>query len=187
MQPGITLKLFAAILAASVVAATAMALATRYSFHSGFLGYLAQVDAQRLDALSHALGEEYRRSGSWDFVRGDYARLRDIAAAASFPQATQRLTVLDGAQRLVVGNPELARDETVRPVKVGGEVVGWVGRAPLRRLSSAAEESFEAQQQRAAWAIAGLALALAAALAVVLARTFLLPIKRVAAATHRLA
>ena len=41
MRPGITLKLFLAILAASVVAAAAMALATRYSFHSGFLGYLA--------------------------------------------------------------------------------------------------------------------------------------------------
>jgi two-component system sensor histidine kinase BaeS len=187
MQPGITLKLFAAILAATVVAATAMALATRYSFHSGFLGYLSQVDAQRLDALSQALGEEYRRAGNWDFVRGDYARLRDIAAKATYPQATQRLTVLDAAQRLVVGNPELVRDDTVRPVKVGEQVVGWVGRAPLRRLSSAAEESFEAQQERAAWAIAGLALALAAALAVVLARTFLLPIKRVAAATHRLA
>src|SRR5690349_7941901 len=101
MQPGITLKLFAAILAATVVAATAMALATRYSFHSGFLGYLSQVDAQRLDALSQALGEEYRRAGNWDFVRGDYARLRDIAAKATYPQATQRLTGLDGAQQLV--------------------------------------------------------------------------------------
>jgi two-component system sensor histidine kinase BaeS len=187
VKPGITLKLFLAILAASVVAAAAMALATRYSFHSGFLGYLAQVDTQRLEALSAALAEDYRRTGSWDFVRGDYAKLRQIAIAASSPQVTQRLTVLDAGHGLVVGNPEPAPEATLRPVTVGEQVVGWVGRSPLRRLSSAAEESFEEQQGRAAWGIAALALALAAALALVLARAFLLPVKRIAEATHRLA
>jgi two-component system sensor histidine kinase BaeS len=187
VKPGITLKLFFAILAASVVAAAAMAIATRYSFHTGFLGYLAQVDAQRLEALSGALGEDFRASGGWDFVRGDYARLRQIAVAASSPQVTQRLTVLDESRALVVGNPDIPPGATLRPVKVDDRVVGWVARAPLRRLSSAAEESFEAQQERAAWGIAALALALAAAFAVVLARAFLVPLKRVAAATHRLA
>jgi two-component system sensor histidine kinase BaeS len=187
VKPGITLKLFFAILAAAVVAAAAMALATRYSFHSGFLGYLAQVDAQRLEALSGALAEDFRASGSWDFVRGDYAKLRQIAVSASTPQVTQRLTVLDQARALVVGNPDIPPGATLRPVTVDERVVGWVARAPLRRLSSAAEESFEAQQERAAWGIAAFALALAAALAIVLARAFLVPLKRVAAATHRLA
>ena len=170
-----------------MVAAAAMALATRYSFHSGFLGYLAQVDTQRLEALSRALAQGYRTSGNWDFVRGDYAKLREIAIAASTPQVTQRLTVLDAARGLVVGNAELAPDATLRPVTVEGRVVGWVARAPLRRLTSAAEESFEARQQRAAWGIAAFALALAAAFAVVLARAFLGPVKRIAQATHRLA
>lgn len=186
MKPGITLKLFLAILAASVVAAAAMALATRYSFHSGFLGYLAQVDEQRLQALSGALAEDYRRAGNWDFVRGDYSRLREIAIAASSPQVTQRLTVLDQARAVVVGNPDPA-GAALLPVKVGERVVGWVGRAPLRRLSSAAEDSFEARQSRAAWGIAALAVALAAATALVLARAFLLPVKRIADATHHLA
>ena len=186
VKPGITLKLFLAILAASVVAAAAMALATRYSFHSGFLGYLAQIDEQRLQALSGALAESYRRTGSWEFVRGDYPRLREMAIAASSPQVTQRLTVLDDARAVVVGNPDPA-GASLLPVRVGERVVGWVGRAPLRRLSSAAEDSFEAQQSRAAWGIAALAVALAAATALVLARAFLLPVKRIAGATHRLA
>jgi two-component system sensor histidine kinase BaeS len=188
VKPGITLKLFLAILAASVVAAAAMALATRYSFHSGFLGYLAQVDAQRLEALSAVLAENYRRTGSWDFVRGDYAKLREIAlAAAANPQVTQRLAVFDGTHGLVVGNRDVAADAALRPVLVDERVVGWVGRAPLRRLSSAAEESFEEEQQRAAWATAALALVLAGVLALVLARAFLVPLKRIAQATHRLA
>ena len=185
MKPGITLKLFLAILAASVAAAAAMALATRYSFHAGFLGYLTQVEAQRLDALSAALAEDYRKSGSWDFLHGDYARLREIAASSA--QVTQRLTLLDARRELVVGNPDVPATATMRPVVVGERIVGWIARAPLRRLSSAAEESFEREQLHAAWIIAALAVALAAALALVLARVFLLPLKRVAQATHRLA
>ena len=187
VKRSITLKLFLAILAASVVVAAAMALATRYSFHTGFLGYLAQVDAQRLEALSESLAERYRATGSWDFVRSDYSKLREIAIAASSPQVTQRLTVLDGSRALVVGNPEVGPEATLRPVEVNERIVGWVGRTPLRRLTSAAEESFEAQQSRAAWGTAALALALAAAFALVLARAFLVPVKRIAEATHRLA
>ena len=98
MKPGITLKLFLAILAASVAAAAAMALATRYSFQSGFLGYLTQVETQRLDALQAALAEEYRQKGSWERVRGDYARLREIAISSA--QVPPLLTLLDASQRL---------------------------------------------------------------------------------------
>jgi len=185
MQLGITLKLFLGILAASVVAAAAMALATRYSFQSGFLGYLSQVEAQRLDALSAALSDDYRHAGNWDFVRGNYARLRDMAIASA--QIGQRLTVVDESRALVVGNPEITEGALTRPVVVDDRIVGWVARAPLRRISSAAEVSFQQQQLRAAWIIAALAIALAAAFAVVLARVFLLPLKRVAEAAHRLA
>src|SRR5260221_6785742 len=185
MKPGITLKLFLAILAASVAAAAAMALATRYSFRSDFLGYLSQVEAQRLDTLSVALADDYRRSGSWDSLRGDYSRLREIAVSSA--QLTQRLTLLDAEHGLIVGNRDLAPDATTRPVIVDDRIVGWIARAPLRRLSSAAEETFEQQQLRAAWVIAALAVALAAVLALLLARAFLLPLKRIAQATHRLA
>src|SRR3954451_5725060 len=94
MKAGITLKLFLAILPAACVAAAAMALATRWSFQSGFLGYLSQVDSQRLEALSRTLADEYRRTGSWDFVRGDYSRLREVVATSA--QLTQRFTLVDG-------------------------------------------------------------------------------------------
>ena len=62
MKAGIAFKLFLVILAASAVAAGAMALATRASFQSGFLGYLNHVDAQRIDALAGRLADEYRRA-----------------------------------------------------------------------------------------------------------------------------
>jgi len=185
MKPGITLKLFLAILLASACAAGAMAVATRFSFQSGFLGYLNQVDAQRLDALAARLADEYRRAGGWDFLRDDYGRLRALALPAQPP--IPRLTLLDEARRTVVGNPEVADEGAVRPVLVDGRTVGWIARTPLRRLSSAAELSFQHEQLRAGWIIAAFAVALAAALALVLARVFLLPLRRVAEATHRLA
>src|SRR6266480_3919383 len=181
MKPGIALKLFLAILAASAAAAAAMAVATRLSFQSGFLGYLNQVEAQRLDALTATLAAEYRRHGDWSFVRDDYARLRELAAPA---QPIQRLALLDEARRRVVGNRELPEDAAVRPVIVDDRIVGWIGRAPYRGLSSAADLSFQQEQLRAAWIIAGLALA--ACVAIGLARAFLLPLKRLAEATHRL-
>ena len=184
MKAGITLKLFLAILAAASVAAAAMALATHWSFQSGFLGYLSQVDSQRLDALSTALADEYRRVGGWDSVRGDYSRLREIVATSA--QLTQRFTLVDANRKLVVGNP-VPSGAAERPIVVGGRVVGYIARAPLRRLSTAAEEAFQQEHLRAAWVTAGFAVALAALIAVVMARVFLLPLKRVAQATHLLA
>jgi len=184
VKPGITLKLFLAILAACALASIAMAVATRLSFQSGFLGYLDQSDGQRLDTLSARLADEYRKRGSWDFIRNDYRQLRELALPE---QPQQRLTLLDASRRTVVGNPELPDDAAMRSVTVDDRVVGWVARAPFRRLSSAAELAFQQEQLRAAWIIAGLAVVLAGAVALVLARALLLPVKRLAQATHQLA
>ena len=184
MRPGITLKLFFAILAASAVAAAAMALATRLSFQSGFFGYLNHVQSQSLEAFAGRLADEYRRTGDWSFLQGDYGRLRALAAP---PQTVQRLTLLDAERRPLVGNPELSEGAALRPVIVEDRVVGWIARVPERRLSTAADLAFQQQQLRASWIIAGLALAVAALVALVLARAFLQPLKRVAQATHRLA
>jgi two-component system sensor histidine kinase BaeS len=184
VKAGIAVKFFLAILLAAAAAAAAMAIATRSSFQSGFLGYLNQVDAQRLDELAGRLATEYRRSGSWDFVRDDYAKLRALALP---PPTVPRLALIDAKGETVLGNSELAAEGAVKPVQVDGNTVGWIARAPLRRLSTAAEVSFQQKQLRSAWVIAALAVALAAALALVLGRAFVTPVKRVADATHRLA
>jgi two-component system sensor histidine kinase BaeS len=184
VKPGITLKLFLAILAASAVAAAAMAIATRFSFQSGFFGYLSHVESQSLESFAARLGDEYRRSGDWSFLQGDYGRLRSLAAA---PQPVQRLALLDANKRTVVGNPDLGDGASMRPVLVDDRIVGWIARSPYRRISTAADLSFQQEQLRAAWIIAGFALGLAALVAVVLARVFLQPIRRVADATHQLA
>src|SRR3954465_2179193 len=184
VKPGITLKLFLAILAACALAAVAMAVATRLSFQSGFVGYLDQADGQRLDTLTARLADEYRKRGNWDFIRNDYRQLRELAIP---DQPVQRLTLLDASRHVVAGNPEMPDDTSVRSVVVGDQVVGWVARAPFRRLTGAADVAFQQEQLRSAWVIAALAVVLAAIVAVILARAFLLPVKQLAEATHRLA
>src|SRR3954469_25682805 len=183
VKAGIAVKFFLAILLAAAAAAAAMAIATRSSFQSGFLGYLNQVDAQRLDELAGRLASEYRRSGNWDFVRDDYAKLRALALPAP---TVPRLALIDAKGETVLGNSELAAEGAVKPVQVDGNTVGWIARAPLPRLSTAGGGSFQHKQLRSAWVIAALAVALAAALALVLGRAFVTPVKRVADATHRL-
>ncbi|MGB6054090.1 MAG: two-component sensor histidine kinase, partial [Burkholderiaceae bacterium] len=69
MKPGITSKLFFAILLTCAVVAAAMATAMRYSFSQGFLGYLNQQEAQRIELLRPALADAYVKNGGWDFLR----------------------------------------------------------------------------------------------------------------------
>jgi two-component system, OmpR family, sensor histidine kinase BaeS len=184
MKFGITFRLFLAILLASAAAAGAMAIATRLSFQNGFVGYLNQVDAQRMDTLTANLAREYRETRNWSPLRGNYARLR----ALSLPEPpVQRLTLLDSERRIVAGNPDVADSTVLRPIVVDDRVVGWVGRSPARPLLSAADLSFQQEQLRAAWILAALAVVFAALLALVLSRAFLQPLKRIAAATHQLA
>src|SRR5660397_27665 len=69
MRLGITAKLFLAILLTCVIASLALLGAMRYSFQRGFLGYLNEQEAQRVESVLPKLAEAYRQNGSWAFVR----------------------------------------------------------------------------------------------------------------------
>lgn len=103
----------------------------------------------------------------------------------------RRITLVDAERRFVVGNPEPSlengRETIERAIIVGGQTVGWLRLLPFQEVTSGAELRFQQQQLRSIWLIALLAVALAALVAVGLARGFLAPMKRIAQATHRLA
>ncbi|MEW5792235.1 sensor histidine kinase efflux regulator BaeS [Thermithiobacillus tepidarius DSM 3134] len=202
MRLGITSKLFLAMLALSIIVAAAMGVAVRVSFKQGFLDYVNGLQAQRLEALSRVLAETYREHGGWDFLRDNrrlWRRLlrqhaEDAARGPAGPQSvpepvrlSPRLSLLDAERRVVIGHHPPVADAVLRPILVDGRPVGWLAAAPFRRLTSAADLHFQEQQLRAAWIIAGLSLLLAAIMAVLLARVFLAPLKRITGATHRLA
>jgi len=103
----------------------------RFSFQSGFLGYLTRSTRNGSIALSPArpTSTAGRRLGFLPTTMG---------ACAPLPCRRRRfaLALLIGA-RTVVGNPEIADEGAVRPIVVEDRVVGWIARTPLRRLSTA--------------------------------------------------
>ena len=98
-----------------------------------------------------------------------------------------RLALLDANRQLVIGNPLARRDALLQPVEVEGRTVGWLALVPFENASTAAGQRFAEQQLHANWVIAGLALLLAAVVALLLARGFLAPLRRVAQGTQALA
>ncbi|MBM7129689.1 sensor histidine kinase efflux regulator BaeS [Dyella mobilis] len=56
-------------LAVAVFAVLAMGVAARLSFDRGFLGYLSEQEAQRMESVASSLTAAYREHGSWDFLR----------------------------------------------------------------------------------------------------------------------
>lgn len=206
IRPGITSKLFFAILFTCVVAAVAMATAMRTSFNEGFLGYLNEQEEQRLEALSPTLAQAYGQHGSWDFLRDNPRRWFSLIRPPGLPAGDTasgkhrapppdsdltglnlRVSLLDAQKNLVIGNPRLNPKAKLKAIEVAGQTVGWVALVPFQQASTGAALRFQEQQLKASLIIGGIVILLAALVAWLLARTLLAPVKHIAASTHRLA
>lgn len=88
MRIGIGIKLFTSVLLASIVMAVAMGFATRISFQRGFLGYLNELDAKRMNVLTAILAAHWRGIGepshAWDTLRGRDDLWRHIVRYAGY-------------------------------------------------------------------------------------------------------
>ena len=69
MRPGLTAKLFLAMLAIAVFVVLAMGIAARVSFDRGFLGYLSEQETARMQSVASSLEAAYHEHGSWEFLR----------------------------------------------------------------------------------------------------------------------
>lgn len=205
MKISITTKLFLAVLATAVLAVVAMGAASRWNFERGFVGYLNEQGVERLDAVLPNAVAAYRQHGSWDFLRegpGPWFEIMRPAPLASGERfepgrtrppvsdltgAMLRVGLLDADRRVIAGFREVRQGATERAVVVDGKTVGWVVMAPFQNVSEAGDQRFQQNQARASWVIGSLCVLLAAGIAWWIARVLLGPVKRVAAATHRLA
>lgn len=201
MKPGITFKLFVAILAASILAAAAMGVGAQLSFQRGFVGYLNEQGLQRLDELTPTLAREFREKGGWQHLRENrrawFALLRPPRPAGNGPRplpreseltgTAQRIALFDAGFRRVAGNPSAGRDDLLRPIMSEGRTVGWLALVPFQQVTTAAGLEFQERLIKTNVLILGLVLALAALIAMVLARIFLAPVKAIARATRQLA
>ncbi|MGR6808177.1 ATP-binding protein (plasmid) [Sphaerotilus natans] len=207
-RPGLTVRLFFAVLAVAVLVAVMIGLAAQLGFHRGFLGYLNRQAVERMEAAVPRLREAHAEHGSWDFVagrpgawfrlvendlpRGDpHQELGAIDTAQLAPSLLgygRRLTLLDAQRQHVIGFPRiLANSEEREIVDEAGRTLGWIVLAPVQSVTDAAALRFQSEQLRATLVAAVLALLLAALVAWWVARALLAPVREVAQATHRLA
>jgi two-component system, OmpR family, sensor histidine kinase BaeS len=204
-QPGITAQLFLAVLSTAIFMVVAMGAAAQWSFSRGFLGYLNEAAADRLQAVRPRLEQAYAENGgTWDFLRDDRKRwfklLRPVAEGDASPAAVLaqrplsdlagaalRSTLLDAGLHFVVGHEGFRLDAPRWPLQSGGRTVGWITTAPFESVSAAGDVRFVASQYRASWTMGAVSVLLAALIALWAARRLLRPLRAVAAATHRLA
>lgn len=84
MRPGLTAKLFLAMLAVAVFAVLSMGIAARISFNRGFLGYLSEQESERMASVASSLSTAYREHGSWDFLRNNPRAWFEIMRSGHF-------------------------------------------------------------------------------------------------------
>ncbi len=206
MKLSITAKVFAAVLATAMLVALAMGAAAHLSLQRGFLGYLNEQAVQHLDLALPGVAAGYRNHGSWEFLRQrpdlwypllrvvppgapswDAVQDRPVPTVSDLTGAKWRFTLFDLTRQRIAGFEARSAEAVERPVVVDGRTVGWLAMAPFESVSSAGERRFEQGQLRAIWLVGGGAVLLAAGIALWVSLQLLTPVRRVAAATHRLA
>jgi len=200
MKLGITAKLFLAILAACVAVLLVNGMAVQVFLKRQFLDYLNEQGVERMLETLPRVRAEYARHGNWDFVRDNpdaWFVLMRPEHGPGLPRlpppvsdqtgAVFRFAVLDQNYRSVIGNPDVGRDDILRPIVVDGRTVGWMAMLPFQKVLAAEDARFYQAQQRAWWTIGSASLLVAALLGWLLSRALLRRMRGLTGATHRLA
>jgi len=206
MNQGISRKIFLLLAALSIVTIGAMGVAARISFTNGFLGYLNDQGFTRLEALTPTFAAAYLQHGSWDFVRDNPRAWLDLLGSAlhwpernadniqfgplpelEFTGLDLRLTLLDADKRVLMGHLGLTSDAPMKPIVVRGGTVGWLALVPFQQATAQADLRFQRQYFTTIWIVGTCIVVLAAFAAWWLTRMLVMPLKRIANATDRLA
>ncbi|CAM5792442.1 ATP-binding protein [Castellaniella caeni] len=175
-----------------------MGTAVRFSFDSGFDDYVQEREQQRLDTLAQLLAADYLEAQGWQFLSDRRDRWwrslrlsrRDLPDGREHDEPPLRVMLAD-AQGDWLAGPKLPPSPSLRrmPVRADGQVVGWLYTLPpmAHVINDEIDRQFQARQLRATWVIVSLSVLLAALVSLLLARVLLVPVRRMAQATHRLA
>ncbi|QAV25052.1 two-component system sensor histidine kinase BaeS [Proteus hauseri] len=191
-------KLFLVIFATCMVVVLAMHIGIRGSFQQGFIGYIKKNSEQRATLLAEALTEQYTLTGDWRFLNRDdrslYQILRTIdqinqSSEGPAPRGwrTQFWIVDKNMQRLFGHDNQFPAETFKKPITYHDEIVGWVVVSAADKISNEADISFDKQQLRTSWIIAGATVLFALLITLILSRSMIRPVKRLVDATHKLA
>ena len=105
--------------------------------------------------------------------------------------AGMRIVLFDAQRRQITGTTiDIANKTDLRwlaLINKNNQRIGWLALAPVDRATSSANVRFSQRQSRAIWLIAALALLPSAALAYLMSRALLVPVRRITSGIHRLA
>ncbi len=208
---GITTRLFGAILLVCLIMLGGMGLAMRVNFERGFLNYLGELEHERLAAFSDMLQEEYAQRGSWIFLQKDTKIWRKLVSrhirqdylpslsGQAIPTAERNRRTWQAAQlhstlglvtadktANIAGAPP-GPNAIWHPVANDTSTIAWLTRDPLTGVTDNIDLRFQDQQSTAIWFIALLSLMLAIIVSLILARSFVAPIRHIIYATDQLA
>ncbi|SEL69713.1 two-component system, OmpR family, sensor histidine kinase BaeS [Roseateles sp. YR242] len=204
---GITTRVFLAVLAIAAFAVLAMGWATHLSFSRGFFGYLNEQQLARMESSLPRLKKAFKEHQSWEFVRdrpdvwfrllGAEQTMIELGVpppeaemdviASDLLGAGRRMMLLDSQRLRVIGFPFMMPESQERAIVVDGQTVGWLVIAPVQAATDEAALRFLGGQLKAVMWVGLAALVAAALVAWWVAKGLLAPVRRVAAATHRLA
>ncbi len=95
-------------------------------------------------------------------------------------------SLLDETGLVIAGNPDVPATALRYPIQVQGNTVGWIAVSPRERRITLGEQNFLAEQLKSSIYIMMAATLLAIVAALLLARLFLAPVRRLAEATQQL-
>ncbi|MBE0599316.1 MAG: HAMP domain-containing protein [Desulfuromonadales bacterium] len=204
-------RLLLALLGATAAVVLCMFFLLQWSVDRGFLRYVNTVEQERFEALATELERSYTEGGGWEFLLPDPGRsLRRMfnerldepgsvpprgegrigsGRSGGRPPLGQmrRLVLLDGQRHPLFGSQSPAGDVVLRPLRVDGEVVGYLGLQARQELTDIHQLRFVEQQKLAMALVAAFIFLISAGLAYPLASRLLRPVRALAEATHNLA
>lgn len=147
------IKLFLALLLASLLLIAGLLGLMQWSFTQGFDDYLQEQQRQRLDMMAAELADHYAEAGSWDELRRSGLRRHPRSAAplqrGEFQQGLRGSTfVLDEHQTVLAGRFEPQEEHLLRPITLEGRVIGYIGERVRRGPQDFMERKFAEHQSR---------------------------------------
>jgi two-component system, OmpR family, sensor histidine kinase BaeS len=192
-------KIFLAILGSSLLLVTSVMLLFQWSVSSGMLDYVNNRQVQRAHDVAEELSEFYNEAGSWQPLRDDPRLFRRIVLNAldsrdshesppkspRLPRPPIPLALLDGDQYLVVGHSPPPPVKLIA-IELHERKIGWLMVPQLREINSGFEQEFLRRQRSSLVLIGTALLAVAALIALPLARHLVKPIRQLTHGTHEL-
>lgn len=145
------IKLFLAMLLASILLITSLLVFMQWSFRSGFGDFLRQQQQQRLTLAADELAEHFRLTGSWSNVDSRMLRRplpRPPEAPPHLKPPRTHFFVLNGQKQVEIGRHDPDADNVLVPIRIDDRVVGYVGERVRTGPQDFMERRFAEHQSR---------------------------------------